>query len=34
MNKEWVNFFGYSKLPHDPENPTAVFNFEDPSDEM
>ena len=34
MHKDWLNFFGYTKLPHDPENTTGFFPFEDPDDEM
>jgi len=33
-NKDWCNFFGYSKLAHDPENPTGVFEYDEVDEEM
>ena len=33
-NKEWLNFFGYTSLPHDPENETGFFAFDGSEAEM
>ena len=33
-NKDWLHFFGYAKLPSDPENETGFFEFDDADEEM
>ena len=32
--KEWLHFFGYAKLPQDPENLTGFFEFDGQDEEM
>jgi len=31
--KEWLNFFGYTKLPSDPNNVTGFFEFDGNDDD-
>lgn len=32
--KEFIHFFGYAKIPSDPENPTGFFEYEGTDKEM
>lgn len=32
--KDWLHFFGYAKLPQDPENLTGFFEFDGQDEEM
>ena len=32
--KEWLHFFGYAKVPQDPDNNTGFFEYDGTDEEM